>query len=615
MKKNSKYKWKFASKKPIKLFALFVAIFFLIFMLAFLGVIIWKSFDIVKEFGFKPWSFDFDDVDGIKGGIFNSIAISIIIAIFTLIFSIPLSIKSAVLITFRLNNKVSKIIKLIVKIIGSAPSVIFALYALNVLTNFTHFMFNSFNGKSFIACVLMFIIFNSAVLINNLVNCFDSINFNQQKIAKDLWINSTLIIYKLLLKSNKKQILKCCFTAFVKVVGEASAASFIMISNNSYNLWFSGKNFFSNSVKPAATMVTTNFFAFKSRYVKEYLFALSLTLIIMIGVINFLITLIMKTNSFKTTYKDNLIILSNKWNNGNNKESKRTKIYDNIQKSIEWLFFTIIGLLIISVFVYILIFGFLSVIKPTSTIKFGVDTTLWSMSTTLYGAIWTAIIVIPFSLMVSLYFERFSRKTFFSKLINSLLITSGGLPSLVHGLFAYGIFIHLFGWTLDKGHDSSLLAGVASVVVLLIPVMIKQFNNGFKKINKTLIKQAANKGLSNQKIFFKLVLPLISPTIFNCFFMVLTLFVAEASPFLLTSGRQNSRVFSLLYPQQTLTTRMVAELNKHGSNSGNVMLECAFIAILLTSLFSLITHFATPLLNVKMQEKVKVYLIKNKIAA
>ncbi|MCS4536664.1 ABC transporter permease subunit [Mycoplasma sp. CSL7475-4] len=593
-------------KRFVDILIISTAVLFLMLMFAFILIIIWKATNLVVKKGIAPLGWNYTLAD-INGGILSGITYTFVLAFLTLILSIPLSLKTAIFINFRLHNKLQWGIKLFFKIIGGLPSVIFALFALKFLSKGSEWILNVSDGRNLLTAIMMFFVYNCAVLTNILNNVLNKFQLIHKRLAKDKGLSDSLIIYKIILRDKKKQIFRAFFIAFMKVVGEASAGSFVLWSNSKAGVWNNGLfGFFNSHLKSSATLITTNFFTESKAEVRDYLFSLSLMLIIFISLINYMIRKLSLLKFNQKSEKQIILLYNTKINN----ETKKTywSVYNWYKKITEIIAFIALVCILSSTFLFIFIGGIISTFSKTTTFKFGTNTTLWTTAMTLYGALWTTIFVIPISFLISLYFEKTNRKSWFSRLLNTSILMSMGLPSLIHGLFAYSIFIQVLHLTLSPQHDSSLLAGVMSVIALLIPVMVKHFNNGFKNVNKNIVERLRTKGLSNREIFLKVKLVAVIPTFIKALLLCFVLFIAEASPFLLTSGHHNSPVFSLLYSQQTLTTRMVTELNNHGHNSTNIMYECAFIAICLTSLLTIIEHTLTPKLIVKYNQKVNRYL-------
>ncbi|QBF34371.1 ABC transporter permease subunit [Mycoplasmopsis phocirhinis] len=583
---------------------------FLLFVFLFICIASWKTIKLISKNGFGYFVFN-DNFTNLNVSILNSIAYTFVLAFLTLVVSIPFALKVAIFINFRTQNKLQKSLKFIFKIMGALPSVVFALFALKFLSNGTKLIFNIVQGQNFFSALQMFYIFNCAVLINLLNNVLNEFQLLHKRLAKDKGLSDSIIIYKIILIEKKKQIFKTFFMAFMKVVGEASAASFILLSNSLENVWNKGVfGFLTSSSKPAATLITTNFLN-SSNQVRDYLFALSLTLIVFISIINFIIYRFSSLNFKQISQKQLILKYSSKLSNTKNK--KYWSIYNHYKIISEFFAFILISLIFALMFLFIMFKGLKAIFSVQNTLKFENNSVIWTSGITLYAALWCTLLSVPISFLISLYFQNSNPKSWFKKILNIFLLISDGFPSLIHGLFAYTIFIQFFHLSLDHQHNTSLLAGVFAVVVLLIPTIVREFNNSFKQIDKNVISILKTKHTTKTFHTFKIKSILLIPTFIKVVLINFALFIAEASPFLLTSDHHNSSVFSLLYPQQTLTTRIVAQLNLDSSNSVNVMYESAFvIIILIVSLITLQTNLI-PKLNLKSQKKLNSYFRKMNI--
>ncbi|WP_029608521.1 hypothetical protein [Mycoplasma simbae] len=557
-----------------------------------------KSYKTIQLWGLKPWFFNFEVAD-IKGGIINNLIYTLIIGLLTLVISIPLSIKTSVFVIYRLKPAQSKLAQWFFKVIGGLASVIFALFAYIFITKLTTFLFGFKSGFNFISLILMFIIFNSAVLTNLLINVFNKSEFNNKTYAEENNLHESLIIYKIIFRKEKKAIFQSVFIAFVKVVGEASAVAFLMNSNDSLNIFMSASNFVESKTKTVASTITTSFFNYSSQpHVRDYLFSLSITLILFIGLINFIIRKISLIKFTNENEKNLIKILTNKPNH-----TRKGLIFHYYHLTWEYFSFIVqIGLLIF-MFGSILFLGQKSFLDIEN--KSSLNQTIHSSVNTLISSTIVALIIIPFSYFLSMFFNLFDRKKVIPRVINSLILANVGIPSLVHGLFVYSVFIEFFGLTKTPNNNGSMIAGIIAVSLLLTPSLVKIWNKAFKKREKLLLVAYNNNATQNEILWQYKIKPML-PTVFNIFTLTYILFLAETSSLLLTAGTVNSPTYSLLYSQQTLNTRMMWALNSNDAYKEQMMLQTAHISVLASTLLSTLNFFITPIIEGKCKPKIHV---------
>ncbi|TQC54028.1 ABC transporter permease subunit [Mycoplasmopsis mucosicanis] len=288
-----------------RILALFASIIFVFASLLFVVIFVFASLKSFKLWGTHHLFWNFS-IENFNGGILLSIFYSIIVAFITLCFSIRLSLRTSIFIVFRCDGKTKHILSLIFNIFGGLPSVIFALGIYIFLTKNTHISVNSSHEYNFVFLILMFVIYNSVVLTKLLIKTLDKVEFKEKNILKQYNISTSTIIYKYILKNQRSNLLKDYFIAFVKVIGEASAVTFIMFSNKTLDVF--GHNFLSSNVRTTASSITTSFFSFDSlKGSREYLFTLAFFLVVFIGFINLIIDRISK---YASTNDNSLFLLT-----------------------------------------------------------------------------------------------------------------------------------------------------------------------------------------------------------------------------------------------------------------------------------------------------------------
>ena len=75
-------------------------------------------------------------------------------------------------------------------------------------------------------------------------------------------------------------------------------------------------------------------------------------------------------------------------------------------------------------------------------------------------------IAIPLGVLSAIYLNEYAQDNWFTRLINISVTSLAGVPSIVHGLFGVGAFVH----TLHLG--KSLMAAACTIAVMTIPVII-----------------------------------------------------------------------------------------------------------------------------------------------
>ena len=127
------------------------------------------------------------------------------------------------------------------------------------------------------------------------------------------------------------------------------------------------------------------------------------------------------------------------------------------------------------------------------------------------------------------------------------------VPSILFGIFGFAIFLNTFGWAYGGKESNSMLAGMLTVSLYILPFAVRNIEQAFNSVDPNLREVASALGLSKNAIIFKLILPKIWPMIINTTILMIAKVASESSPFILTTGLRSSSHFSLLLFGQTLT--------------------------------------------------------------
>ena len=141
----------------------------------------------------------------------------------------------------------------------------------------------------------------------------------------------------------------------------------------------------------------------------------------------------------------------------------------------------------------------------------------------------TATIAVPVGIAAGLYLEEYAPKNWFSDLIEINVTNLAGVPSIVYGLLALG----LFKYYLNLG-ESILTAGL-TLALLVLPVVIVNTREAVKAIPGMLREAAYAIGASKSQMVFDHLLPYSFGNILTGVIIGLSRAIGETAP-LVTIG-------------------------------------------------------------------------------
>lgn len=169
-----------------------------------------------------------------------------------------------------------------------------------------------------------------------------------------------------------------------------------------------------------------------------------------------------------------------------------------------------------------------------------------------FGAVILAIVVgLPLALFINVYLVKFK------KLVNGIrfmLDLLWGVPSIVYGAFAFAIMIQM-------GIRASLLAGIVTVALFIIPIIVRAMDEVLKEIPKGLLETSLSLGSTKSetayRVFFKQSLAGLVTAVLLSFGRA----IGDAASILFTTGYTDYIPTSLNQPAATLPLAIFFQLS------------------------------------------------------
>ena len=157
-----------------------------------------------------------------------------------------------------------------------------------------------------------------------------------------------------------------------------------------------------------------------------------------------------------------------------------------------------------------------------------------------------AVAAIPVGVMAGIYVSEY-RGSRLSSVTRFASDTLNGVPSIVIGVFAYGIAVLPF-------HRFSALAGAFALGIMMLPLVTRTTEELLRLVPATLREGALALGATRARAVFTVVLPAALPGIITGVLLALARVAGETAPLLFTAF--NNRFFSA-DPRQPVSTLTV----------------------------------------------------------
>ena len=141
----------------------------------------------------------------------------------------------------------------------------------------------------------------------------------------------------------------------------------------------------------------------------------------------------------------------------------------------------------------------------------------------------TAFVAIPVGVSAGVYLEEYARKNFFTALIEINITNLAGVPSIVFGLMALGIFVHKLNF------GASILTAALTLALLILPIVITATREAIRAVPQHIREASMAVGATKWQTVKHHVLPYSTGGILTGVVIALSRAIGETAP-LITIG-------------------------------------------------------------------------------
>ncbi len=193
------------------------------------------------------------------------------------------------------------------------------------------------------------------------------------------------------------------------------------------------------------------------------------------------------------------------------------------------------------------------------------------------------VISLPLALSINIHLMNHRRVVNTIRFILDLL---WGVPSIVYGAFGFAIMIVL-------GLRTSLLAGIITVALFIIPIMVRSIDEVLKNIPRGLIESSFSLGATKSEIAYKIMIKQCVPGIVTAVLLSFGRAIGDAASVLFTTGYTDAIPTALNQPTATLPLAIffqlsspIAEVQERAYASAVVLMMIILIISITTRLLS-----------------------------
>jgi phosphate transport system permease protein len=197
-----------------------------------------------------------------------------------------------------------------------------------------------------------------------------------------------------------------------------------------------------------------------------------------------------------------------------------------------------------------------------------------------FGATMLAFLIgLPVALFMNVFLVRRKKA---ATIIRFILDLVWGIPSIVYGAFGFTVMIFL-------GLQTSLLAGILTVTLFILPIMIRSMDEILRTIPIGLMEASYSLGSNKSEVAFKVFTRQSISGIITAVLLSFGRAIGDAASVLFTAGYTDNLPNSLLEPVATLPLSIFFQLSSPVPEVQNRAYASALILtliILIVSLFS-----------------------------
>jgi phosphate transport system permease protein len=141
----------------------------------------------------------------------------------------------------------------------------------------------------------------------------------------------------------------------------------------------------------------------------------------------------------------------------------------------------------------------------------------------------TAVIAVPLGVGAAIYLEEYGTRSRVARIVEINIANLAGVPSIIYGLLGLGLFVRMMAM------GRSVLAGAATLALLVLPVVILSTREALRAVPKSLREGSYALGATRWQTIWHQVLPSALPGILTGLILALSRAIGETAP-LITIG-------------------------------------------------------------------------------
>lgn len=195
------------------------------------------------------------------------------------------------------------------------------------------------------------------------------------------------------------------------------------------------------------------------------------------------------------------------------------------------------------------------------------------------------LISLPFGVLAAVYLSEFSKGTT-ARWIRFATNVLAGVPSIIAGIFAYGIIVVTMG-------GFSAVAGGVALAVLMLPTIIRTTDEALQIVPQDIRWASAGVGASNYQTVLRIVLPAAVPAIITGVTLAIARAAGETAPLIFTALNSPFWPRGIWKPTPSLSVLIYNFASVPFEAQKELAWAASFLLVVLILLTSILARWAT----------------------
>lgn len=188
---------------------------------------------------------------------------------------------------------------------------------------------------------------------------------------------------------------------------------------------------------------------------------------------------------------------------------------------------------------------------------------------------------LPVALMMNIHLVKYKKLVDGIRFFLDLL---WGVPSIVYGAFGFTVMIYF-------GLKTSLLAGIFTVTLFIIPIMVRAMDEVLKTIPKGLLETSMSLGSTPSEISYRIYVKQVTSGLITAILLSFGRAIGDAASVLFTTGYTDLMPTSLNQPAATLPLAIFFQLSSPIPEVQNRAYASAVVLTIIILIISILARF------------------------